>query len=154
MSFEYPNGDFLKVKAQGMVCPVNTIGVMGAGLAKAFRDDPRFEDDCNQYESWCRIRDRRPDIRPGAVIAANSEQMPVAIFAFTKDHWRQPSKLDWIWDCARRLVPVCERSGFDRVSVPALGCGKGGLDWDEVRLLLEESFERSHVIFQLFPPPR
>ncbi len=60
------------------------------------------------------------------------------MFAFpTKDHWREPSRLEWIdgglWSMKLDLAIQECRS----VAIPPLGCGLGGLAWADVRPLIE-----------------
>jgi hypothetical protein len=39
------------------------------------------------------------------------------------------------------LVAEVRRLGVKSVAVPPLGCGLGGLDWDDVRLRIERAFQ-------------
>lgn len=55
----------------------------------------------------------------------------------TKKHWRNPSKLFYIEAGLQKFVAQYERRGIREVAFPRLGCGNGGLDWDEVRPLME-----------------
>lgn len=56
----------------------------------------------------------------------------------TKKHWRQKSRLAYIETGLQDLVRVIETKGIQSIAVPALGCGLGGLDWREVKKLLEQ----------------
>ena len=55
----------------------------------------------------------------------------------TKAHWRFPSRISWIEagleDMKRQLLAYDIKS----VALPPLGCGNGGLDWNEVKPIIE-----------------
>ena len=71
----------------------------------------------------------------------------------TKQHWRNPSKLEFVRDGLEDFVRVIESHGMTSVALPALGCGAGGLEWKAVRALLEASLEPvNNVAFEIFEP--
>lgn len=123
---------------------VNCVGVSGAGLAKAFKE--RYPRAVKQYERACKQR----GVRLGFVKTCDGSPL---IFCFpTKHHWRDASRLD---DIERGLVDLVDAVDFARVStvaVPALGCGLGGLAWDDVRPLIVAAAERSKKEWYLFAP--
>jgi O-acetyl-ADP-ribose deacetylase (regulator of RNase III) len=55
----------------------------------------------------------------------------------SKKHWRQPSKLEWIVEGLKHLRRVIEEKKIASIALPPLGCGNGGLDWNEVRPEIE-----------------
>lgn len=124
-------GPILEWPADVRVCTVNCVGVMGAGLALAFaRGWPALERD---YKVAC----KRSQIRPGDVWTWHAPDGQMIICAATKDHWRRPSRYDWVESCLSRIR---ERvfDGELHVALPALGCGLGGLRWrPEVRSMVQ-----------------
>ena len=56
----------------------------------------------------------------------------------TKKHWRNPSKLEYIEKGLEKFVKNWDRLGANSIAFPRLGCGNGGLDWEEVRPLMEK----------------
>ena len=139
-------GDMFASGADSLVCPVNCVGVMGAGLAKAF--DKRYPDACRLYKRQC----ARKFLLPGdalPVASCSPERLPekpgpLIYFAATKKHWRDPSKLGWIHVCADWLVgrAVANAKTQESIAIPALGAGCGGLRWETVRPILVEAAER------------
>lgn len=136
-----------------LVVPVNSFGVHGAGLAKAFRDDPRFTDRCDEFSAFARthvtddfyrlddIRDAVP-IPPWMNLSRNYHD-PDLLFFPTKTHWRLPSRLEWIeagLDWTLTLLTELHYGG--PISFPLLGCGLGGLRREPVIALLERFEER------------
>ncbi|MBM3493162.1 MAG: macro domain-containing protein, partial [Armatimonadetes bacterium] len=107
---------------------VNEVGVMGKGVALAFRD--AFPDNTSAYVAAC----RRGDVRVGAMHVTERPAPPRWIINFpTKRHWRDPSRMDWIRDGLSDLVKVLHAHRIRSVAVPPLGCGNGGLEWTHVR---------------------
>ncbi len=71
----------------------------------------------------------------------------------TKQHWRNPSKLEFVREGLEDFVCVLKANNIRSVALPALGCGTGGLEWTPVRELLEASLEPlDHVAFEIFEP--
>lgn len=70
----------------------------------------------------------------------------------TKRHWRGRSHLDFVVDGLVDLSRVVTELELASVAVPALGCGLGGLDWDVVRPLIENTFAGLATEIWLYPP--
>lgn len=71
----------------------------------------------------------------------------------TKDHWRSNSKLEFIHDGLDDLVEQLKKLDIKSVAIPPLGCGNGGLDWAEVKPLIEEKLNPVEGIeFYVFEP--
>lgn len=130
-------GDIFYSGLQTLVCPVNCVGVMGAGLAKAFKESYRGL--FLAYWKACQEGRLRTDLpflfdQPGNV-------HQVLCFA-TKDHWKQPSQELYIRDGLEYLAGHYQEMGITSLSVPPLGCGLGGLDYStQVRPLLQQYLE-------------
>lgn len=116
--------------AQTLVNTVNCVGVMGKGIAKAFKD--RYP---AMYATYKRICDQNL-LEPGKLWLWQGPDHSVLNFP-TKMHWRNPSKIEWIEMGLQKFVDSYESRGITSISFPRLGCGNGGLDWDEVRPLME-----------------
>lgn len=127
--FEYPGLDIL-------VNTVNCVGVMGKGIALEFKR--RFPAYYVEYRHMC----RNGFMRPGKTIISTSHvQSPRFIVSFaTKNHRRSPSELDWIEAGLKSLKVSLSYTVFNGLSVgmPALGCNNGGLEWVDVKPLIEK----------------
>jgi O-acetyl-ADP-ribose deacetylase (regulator of RNase III) len=146
---EEASGDLLSTKVDALVNAVNTVGVMGKGLALAFKKT--FPDNFDAYHRACKAG----DVTPGKMfVFERSQQSPKWIINFpTKRHWREASRLDDIRDGLDDLVEQVQRLGIKSVAMPALGCGLGGLDWQDVWPLIVEACSRApKVRFIVFPP--
>ena len=131
---EYVNGNLLESDAEALVNTVNSVGVMGKGLALQFkRSFPLMH--C-QYQRAC----RKAMVQIGRMWVFDTEYKTIINFP-TKKHWRDPSQLQWIQLGLYDLVLSVYIRGIESVAIPPLGCGNGGLDWDVVRPLIAKAFE-------------
>ena len=55
----------------------------------------------------------------------------------TKVYWRNPSKLEYI-EVGLNICEKWDELGADSIAFPRLGCGNGGLDWNDVQPLMEK----------------
>jgi O-acetyl-ADP-ribose deacetylase (regulator of RNase III) len=134
---ELRRGDILKARADALVNTVNTVGVMGRGIALQFRK--AFPEMFKAYEAAC----KRGEVQPGTVLSYDLnrfEQPRYVINVATKKHWRGKSQMEHVESGLRALVEEVKRLGIKSVAVPPLGCGLGGLDWEEVRPRIERAF--------------
>lgn len=117
--------------AQTVVNTVNTVGVMGKGLAAAFRK--RDPDMFHKYKEIC----IHGGMKAGSSWLWKGSDQWVLNFA-TKKHWRNPSKMDYVHSGLIEFRENYETAGIREIAFPRLGCGNGGLNWNEVRPLMVE----------------
>jgi len=143
-------GDLLGTDAEALVNTVNTVGVMGRGIALQFKQ--AFPDNYSAYEAAC----RRGEVQIGKmfVFHRHPTNNPRIIINFpTKKHWRGKSKIGDIKAGLRALIEVVREEGLRSIAVPPLGCGNGGLEWSDVRPLIEDAFSQvPEITVQLFHP--
>jgi O-acetyl-ADP-ribose deacetylase (regulator of RNase III) len=151
MSVTLTHGNLLKQDdVDAIVNTVNCVGVMGKGIALQFRN--KWPENFRAYEAACKAK----QVRPGRMFVFDSGALvkPNFIINFpTKDHWRGNSRIEFIRDGLADLVAQIRRLGIRSIAIPPLGCGNGGLDWADVRPLIESAFaELPEVEVRLFPP--
>ncbi len=127
----YVKGDIFKSPAEAIVNPVNTVGVMGAGLALQFKK--RYPLMFNAYKIHC----NRGKLKPGVLMYYRTQDYLVVNFP-TKEDWREESQLDYIERGLRTFVRRYKDREIQSIAFPPLGCGLGGLDWKEVKPLMEK----------------
>lgn len=126
----YRRTSLFEASTQTLVNTVNCVGVMGKGIAKEFKDrDPKM---FAAYKSIC---DRKL-LRPGKLWLWKGSPQWVLNFP-TKDHWKGPSKIEWIEAGLEKFAANYSELGIREISFPRLGCGNGGLNWDDVRPVME-----------------
>lgn len=131
----YVSGGFFSSPAQVLVNPINTVGMMGRGLAREFRLG--FPEMFEQYQRYCRNK----ELAPGVLHFHRSPGKSVLNLP-TKRHWKPASKLESIEAGLRTFVDHADDMGIQSVSFPQLGCGTGGLDWEgEVRPVMERALD-------------
>jgi len=146
---EMASGNILTCGAEALVNPVNCVGVMGKGLALEFKR--AFPENFTAYKAAC----QRGEVKVGRpFVFGTGAPGPRFIINFpTKKHWRGKSDLlDVLFGISRLKDVVCNH-GVRSIAIPALGCGLGGLNWDDVRPALQANFGGlPGVRVLLFPP--
>jgi O-acetyl-ADP-ribose deacetylase (regulator of RNase III) len=137
MSIEFTTGNLLEADVQAVVNTVNTVGVMGKGIALMFKE--AFPENFLAYELAC--KEKRVQLGHMFVTKRQNLLGPKWIVNFpTKSHWRYPSKLEWIKQGLVDLKEFIIRENVQSIALPPLGAGNGGLDWSEVRPLIIQQF--------------
>jgi O-acetyl-ADP-ribose deacetylase (regulator of RNase III) len=135
----YIKGDLLESDADALINTVNCVGVMGRGLALQFKK--RFPDNFRFYESAC----KRSEVKPGKVLVYETGCLcaPKYIINFpTKRHWKDVSRIEDVKLGLEDLVSVVRLRNISSLAIPPLGCGLGGLSWDEVKPCIEEAMSQ------------
>jgi O-acetyl-ADP-ribose deacetylase (regulator of RNase III) len=147
--------DVLAIEADALVNTVNCFGFMGKGVAKAFAKDKRFNpknkksepkigleadyiDRCKQKlvkpgEPY--VWDRRALNEPAGLFESGSPRFVINLP--TKNHYANPSRLEWVDGGLQRIRTLIDEYGISSLAMPAPGCGNGGLDWTQVKPLIE-----------------
>ena len=134
---ELTSGDLLTAEAEALVNTVNCVGVMGRGVALQFKN--AYPGNFNFYKAAC----DKKELHPGKMLTFDraSLENPRYIINFpTKRDWKGKSKLSYIEEGLDALVAEVKRLDIRSVAVPPLGCGLGGLNWDEVKPRIEAAF--------------
>ena len=135
---EFQSGDLLKADVEALVNTVNTVGVMGKGIALQFKQ--AFPANFAAYEKAAKHK----EIVPGKVFVfeTGSFDNPRYIINFpTKRHWRSKAHLQDIEAGLQDLIRVIGERKIRSIAVPLFGCGFGGLDWNDVRPLIVSALE-------------
>lgn len=151
MSINFVQGNLLKQDdVDAIVNTVNCVGVMGKGIALQFKN--KWPANYQQYEVAC----KKKLVKTGHMFVHDSGGLvkPNFIINFpTKDHWRGNSKIEYIKDGLNDLVGQIKQLNIKSIAIPPLGCGNGGLDWNEVKPLIEHAFSNlPEVEVRLFEP--
>jgi len=131
---KFTQGNLLEARVDAVVNTVNTVGVMGKGIALMIKE--RFPENFKAYAAACEAG----DVRVGEMFVTSGVELdgPRWIINFpTKKHWRHPTKLEWIRSGLAALKNVIREKQIKSIAIPPLGCGNGGLDWAVVRPLIE-----------------
>jgi O-acetyl-ADP-ribose deacetylase (regulator of RNase III) len=135
---EYVQSSLFESPAQTLVNTVNTVGVMGKGIANDFRR--LYPDMFERYKVFC--DDQRFSV--GQLYLYRTPHKWVLNFP-TKQHWRSPSRIEWIESGLQKFVDTYSQYGITSVAFPQLGTGNGGLNWDDVRPLMERYLKQVRI---------
>lgn len=147
----FVTGNIFDSHAMALVNPVNTVGVMGKGLALEFKR--RFPINYDFYWEACHAG----EVRTGEIFAvgelADNEWGKCFIFNFpTKTHWREKSSYAHIESGLRDLRRLLILNKLSSVAIPALGCGLGELNWTIVKQLMLEKLANLDVDITIYEP--
>jgi O-acetyl-ADP-ribose deacetylase (regulator of RNase III) len=143
------HGNLLCAGTDALVNTVNTVGVMGKGIALQFKQ--AHPGNFKAYKAAC----DRGEVQLGRMFVYDAGQLvsPRWIINFpTKKHWRARSKLADIESGLDDLRSVLEALDVRSVAIPPLGCGNGGLDWRDVRPLIIKKLSGLDADIALYPP--
>ncbi|WP_326533070.1 type II toxin-antitoxin system antitoxin DNA ADP-ribosyl glycohydrolase DarG [Pseudorhodoferax sp.] len=130
----YIQGNLLDSRAEALVNTVNTVGVMGKGIALMFKE--RFAANFALYAAACKAR----QVEVGKMFVTESGELdgPRWVINFpTKQHWKGGSRLEWVEAGLKDLKQVLHDRQIRSVAIPPLGAGNGGLDWPTVKARIQ-----------------
>lgn len=147
---EYKRGDIFHDSAQALVNTVNCVGVMGNGLAAKFKD--AYPDNFKAYNKACQFG----GVGPGRMFVFETNQLfnPRFIINFpTKRHWLHNSRLTDIESGLKALIKTIALYNIASIAIPALGAGKGKLEWSRVKALIEQYLsDINNVAIRVYEP--
>jgi len=142
-------GNLLEAHVEALVNTINTVGIMGKGVALQFK--LAFPRNFAAYQKACEAN----EVKIGRMFVTYTGMLePRLIINFpTKTHWKANSRLADIKRGLIDLVRVVREERIGSIAMPPLGCGLGGLRWEEVLPLIEEAFAvHPDVEVLVFPP--
>jgi O-acetyl-ADP-ribose deacetylase (regulator of RNase III) len=145
----FRQGNLLQARAEALVNTVNTVGVMGKGIALMFKE--RFAENFQQYAAACKAK----QIKTGKMFVTQVHELdgPRWIVNFpTKQHWRSPSQMAWILDGLQDLRRFLIENQVKSIAIPPLGAGNGGLKWADVREKIETALGDLNTEILVFEP--
>lgn len=146
----YVKGILLESPAVALVNTVNTVGVMGKGIALQFKK--AFPHNFEVYREACRTG----QVNIGKILAVTDRNLlygdKLILNLPTKTHWRLPSEYDYIVAGLVVLRNYLLTHHVASVAIPALGCGNGGLDWLKVKLMIEDALGNIEIPVWVYEP--
>ena len=142
----YRQGDIFQSEAQALVNPVNCQGVMGKGLALQFKK--RYPNTERDYRRLCRLG----QMQTGLTRFHPPEHGKIIISFPTKQHWRHPSRPEWIAAGLQDLLAKAKAAGLTSIALPSLGAGLGGLPWPQVKAIIQRELNNTAIRFEVYEP--
>lgn len=130
--FRFEKSNIVEVRADVLVNTVNLQGVMGKGIALAFKR--AFPENYKLYGEACNSR----QIDIGKIfVTETGRELPKYIINFpTKVNWRNPSRYEYIERGLQSVVNWLGKNNIKSIAIPPLGCGNGKLDWSIVKPMI------------------
>ena len=148
---ELKQGNLFHANVDALVNTVNTVGVMGKGIALQFKRT--YPENFKSYERACKAG--RVVIGKMFTFDRGELSKPRFIINFpTKQHWRGASRLEYIEHGLIDLVREVKRLGVTSLAMPALGCSNGGLAWADVKPRIEDAFNDTPDVRVLLYEPQ
>ena len=136
---EFTRGNLFEAEVEALVNTVNTVGVMGKGIALQFSKSfpeilPAYKDACESGEMAV------GKVQVVELPLLGGMEGPKYVINFpTKEHWRGKSKIEFIQSGLQSLRKEIEARQIKSIAIPPLGCGLGGLNWGDVRHEIESA---------------
>jgi O-acetyl-ADP-ribose deacetylase (regulator of RNase III) len=144
------SGNLLQSDAYALVNTVNTVGVMGKGIALQFKKE--FPHNYAVYREAC----LKHELKVGHLLAVRDTSLLLGerlIINFpTKTHWRLPSEYTYIEQGLFALAKLISTREIQTIALPALGCGNGSLDWQTVRQMICGHLEGLDAAIEVYQP--
>jgi len=145
----YTTGNLLNSDAQALVNTVNTMGVMGKGIALQFKE--AYPENYRQYRAAC----KNGALKPGQLLIVEDRDLMGSrtIINFpTKTQWWLKSKYAYIEDGLSVLAEQIASRNIKSIAIPPLGCGNGGLKWEKVKAMIERELGGLNADIHIYEP--
>jgi len=147
---KYVKGNLLEAPTQALVNTVNTVGVMGKGIALQFKE--AFPMNFKIYTAAC----KKKALQTGQLLVVKEQTLggeKIIINFPTKTEWFMKSKYEYVEEGLKELAKVMEEYKIESIAIPPLGCGNGGLKWEKVKPMIEKYLGHlTQVDIQVFEP--
>ena len=146
MSVEFVSGDLFKNEyaCDAFSHGCNTIGAMGAGIASGFKQ--RYPQMYDQYKWLCQSK----QFNPGDVFFWFEPFKPSVLNLASQVGVGSCAKLEYIEKCFERIESRYNDWGIKKLAMPRIGAGLGGLDWQDVKSLIEKIFTNSRLVVMVY----
>jgi O-acetyl-ADP-ribose deacetylase (regulator of RNase III) len=147
---KYITGNILDSSAQALVNTVNTMGVMGKGIALQFKK--AYPNNYRAYEKACKADELQVG-KMFVTLDSNTTSGERIIINFpTKTSWKKSSEYKYIEDGLENLVEVINNYKIKSIAIPPLGAGNGGLNWEKVKKIIEKKLMDLDIDIYVYEP--
>ncbi len=147
---KYIEGNILESEAEALVNTVNTVGVMGKGIALQFKK--AFINNYKAYSDAC----KNNEIRIGKLFVTSDRNLntgeKIIINFPTKTDWFKPSEYSYIEEGLDDLIRIIKKYQIKSIAIPPLGSGNGGLEWERVKNIINKKLGKIEIEIYVFEP--
>lgn len=147
----YVKGNLFDSDAQALVNTVNTVGVMGKGIALQFKE--AYPDNYRIYRKAC----KEGTFSVGQLLVTSINDMyegqgRLIIYFPTKTDWRKPSEYIYIEEGLKALKKEIVERGIQSIAIPPLGSSNGGLNWIQVKEMIVSALSDLNCDIRIYEP--
>lgn len=147
---QFKKANLLESDADAIVNTVNTVGVMGKGIALQFKN--QYPNNYKLYAAACKAK----EVVVGKMFVTEETSLlggkKIIINFPTKTDWRKPAEYSYIETGLQDLVKVIQERKIKSIAIPPLGAGNGGLDWNRVKAIMEHYLINVDCEVQIYQP--
>ncbi len=147
---KYITGNILESNAEALINTVNTVGVMGKGIALQFKK--AYHHNYKSYIDAC----KKNEIEIGRLFVVKDSNLSSGVKYIinfpTKKDWRKPSEYSFIVAGLDDLIRVLKEYKIQSIAIPPLGSGNGGLEWEKVKKIIEQKLSDLEVEIIVYEP--
>ncbi len=146
---KFIKGNLLNADTEALVNTVNTVGVMGKGIALQFKN--RYPQNYKIYKDACKAK----SFHTGEILVVKDGNLMAQkwILNFpTKAHWKGNSKYEYISTGLEAMKKVLHEKNIKSIAIPPLGCGNGGLEWSRVKSMIQQSLGEMEAQIYVYEP--
>jgi O-acetyl-ADP-ribose deacetylase (regulator of RNase III) len=146
MSLTVIKGNIFNTKCQTVVNTVNCVGVMGKGIALVYK--LRYPKMFDIYKKHC---DNKL-IQTGKLwlYKEGDKSDPWVLNFPTKNHWKFPSKMEYLESGLKKFLDTYKEQEITSIAFPLLGAHNGGLDRDEVLIMMRSYLEKCDIPIEIY----
>lgn len=136
---EHRTGDlFAQTDVRAIGHGVNCQGMMGAGIAVPFKF--KFPKMYLAYRTLCDSLgpDLIGDIFPWTYRPEGAQENHIVFNLFTQVQGGRDARYSAVESAVRRACLYAQSYGVDKIAIPQIGCGIGGLEWAKVEEVLAQ----------------
>lgn len=109
----------------------NCAGAMGKGIALQFKE--RYPQMYLEYKKLC--KDNLFSL--GDIFTYNSEYKTIFNLG-TQKTWRTKADINAIEQAFTKMLLYASQNNIDKIALPKIGAGLGGLNWNDVKYMIEK----------------
>lgn len=139
-------GNIFESKMEVLVNTINCVGVMGKGIACDFKK--KYPEMFKEYKALC----DQHIIKTGELYPYLENNKVKVINFPTKQHWRSPSKIEYITEGLQWFVDHYKELNIRSIAFPPLGCGNGDLSWDYIESIMYQYLKDIPIDIEIYAP--
>ena len=149
---KYIKGNILESSAEAIVNTVNTVGVMGKGIALQFKK--AFPNNYKAYREAC----KNNEVKVGKMFVCSDSNIisgeKIIINFPTKTDWRKSSEYEYIEKGLEHLIEIINEYRIKSIAIPPLGAGNGGLEWEKVKKIIINKLQNIEINIEIYEPTK